>query len=363
MIIKILDRYILKEFVTVLIVSLFAFVAIFVIVDFLDFADNLIEKNARLVDIFYYYLLFIPFIYNIMSPPAMLMASLFAFNRMARRSEIIAIRSSGLSLLRIIRPILIVAALFTLGNIWISHSILPTIELKRWEVKQYQLYRRSPQNQSPTSQLSFRDKSQRFYFFYYYNPAQKTGYNVLVNTVESNYIRNRLSATKVSVSDTGWTFFDVRIWEYDPQGDIIKINNMPRYFDNSIKLLPEFFVKPEKKIQHMTWIELNEYIELLKIGGQSYAQPLMELYLRFSFPFAGFVTVLFGAPLAVRQYRRKSASIGFTISLLICFLYYGLQRVFQSMGNNGILDPFWSAWISNIIFGVMGITFLLSSNK
>ncbi|MBP7461039.1 MAG: LptF/LptG family permease [Candidatus Delongbacteria bacterium] len=360
---KILDRYIIREFINVLIVSLFAFISIFLIVDFLDFADNLIEKQARAYDVVKYYLLFIPYIYFMISPPAMLMASLFSFSRLSRRSEIIAIRSSGLSILRILAPIILIGMGMVALNTFLANWIIPGIEYRRFQVKQYQIYHREDDRANPSNQLVFRDKNLNYYYFNFYNPAAKTGYYPVISQVEKGRISRRLAATRAIVSDTAWTFIDLSLWEYDSSGQIVRTAFYPQRTDSSFRLQPELFIKPVKKIQHMNKTELQNYIELLEMGGQPIYKALMELYLRISFPFANFVTVLFGAPLAIRHFRKGSASVGFTISLVICFVYYGMQRVFQSIGGNGVFDPFWSAWLSNMVFAGIGLTYVFYSNR
>lgn len=360
---KILDRYIIREFINVLLVSLFAFIAIFLIVDFLDFADNLIEKEAQFKDILLYYILFIPYIYFMISPPAMLMASLFSFSRLSRRSEIIAIRSSGLSILRILMPIILIAIAMVALNAFLANWVIPDIEYQRFQVKQSKIYHRDDERANPTNQMVFRDKDLNYYYFSFYNPIAKTGYFPVINRMENGQISKRLTASRVVVSDTGWTFFDLYTWFYDSTGQILRTGFYPQLTDKTFRLQPEYFIKPVKKIQHMNLSELNGYIDLLGMGGQPIYKVLMELYLRISFPFANFVTVLFGAPLAIRHFRKGSASVGFSISLVICFVYYGMQRVFQSVGSNGVFDPFWSAWLSNIFFACIGLTYVFSSNR
>jgi lipopolysaccharide export LptBFGC system permease protein LptF len=84
--------------------------------------------------------------------------------------------------------------------------------------------------------------------------------------------------------------------------------------------------------------------------------------MKISFPFANFIIVLFGAPLASGR-KRTGKALGFGLSLLICFVYYGFIKAGQVLGREAMLPPLLAAWIGNAIFGAMGIFFLVKARK
>ena len=76
---------------------------------------------------------------------------------------------------------------------------------------------------------------------------------------------------------------------------------------------------------------------------------IVELYLKISYPFANFIIVLFGAPLAARK-RRGGNAVGIGISLLVCFIYYFFVHTGRVIGHQGTFPPLFAAWLGNIIF-------------
>ena len=89
---------------------------------------------------------------------------------------------------------------------------------------------------------------------------------------------------------------------------------------------------------------------------------LVDLYLKIAFPFANFIIVLFGASLSSRK-TRSGPAISFGISLLICFLYFGIIKTGQALGHNGTLSPMLAAWIGNIIFGSAAVFIFFRMSK
>jgi len=246
--------------------------------------------------------------------------------------------------------------------IW-NNAVVPGADYQKFIIKQQKIYKRQLHRIDPKRKLAFKDENNRYYYIDYYNPNQKTAYQITINTLENGKIVNRITADKAVIGKNHWTFFQGKSWELDPKGGIIESKILSSVPDSAFKLQPEYFIKPQKRLQHLSYHELKEYIRLLEFGGQDINKALTELYFRFSFPFANFITVLFGAPLAISHFRKKKNSISFSISLLICFVFYALIRVFQSLGGNGIIPPVYAAWACNIIFFSAGFVFVLITNK
>ena len=118
----------------------------------------------------------------------------------------------------------------------------------------------------------------------------------------------------------------------------------------------------QKKPEEMSYKELKSFIaEVVRNGGDP-DRWLVDLYLKFSFPFANFIIVLFGAPLSAKK-QRSSAGVGFGISLAICFFYFGIVKTAQTLGHNGTIPPIVAAWLANVIFGVGGFGILSKSGQ
>ncbi|MGH2569379.1 MAG: LptF/LptG family permease, partial [Bacteroidota bacterium] len=106
---SILDRYLVRQFIVSFLFGLFAFTLIFIMIDMMEKIDDFLDANAPTETIVEYYLTFSPEIIKLMTPVAMLLAALFVMGRLTNQNELAAIKSSGISLYRLLLPFLVVA--------------------------------------------------------------------------------------------------------------------------------------------------------------------------------------------------------------------------------------------------------------
>ena len=120
-----------------------------------------------------------------------------------------------------------------------------------------------------------------------------------------------------------------------------------------IKETPDDFLKQRIKVSSMNIKQLNEYIKKFSKSGATKALNnfRVDLYQKIAFPFANFVVILVGLPLAIMIRSRKGmtfTSLGIAIG--IGFLYYVLESLFIAFGKGGMLPPLLAAWSTPIIF-------------
>jgi lipopolysaccharide export system permease protein len=129
-----------------------------------------------------------------------------------------------------------------------------------------------------------------------------------------------------------------------------------------LKIKPETLTKRQKKPDEMGYFELAQYVKVKERSGQLVAKEATDLNLKISFPLVNFIIVLFGAPIAANP-KRSGLAIGFAISLFIAFVYYTLIRMAQSFGYSEKLPPLLAAWITNILFTILGVVLLIKAKK
>lgn len=129
---KILDRYIIKQFLLTALFGLFAFVAIFVVIDMMENLDDFIDRGANLGLIARYYLYFTPEMIKLMTPVALLLSSLFIAGRMSNQNELTAVKSTGISIYRFMIPLLIVAFVISVGAIYFNGWVVPSANRKKY---------------------------------------------------------------------------------------------------------------------------------------------------------------------------------------------------------------------------------------
>lgn len=137
----ILDRYIVRQFVSTFIFGLIAFLLIFLIIDMMEKLDDFIDANVPVGTIFQYYLWFMPEILKLMTPVAMLLGSLFVTGRLSSQNELAAIKSGGVSLYRVLIPFLVVSFLVSSVSVYFNGWIVPFANQKKFAIERAYLHR------------------------------------------------------------------------------------------------------------------------------------------------------------------------------------------------------------------------------
>ena len=360
--ITILDRYITKKFLTILFFNILAFIIIFLVIDLIEHLDKFLSYKATFHQVAKYYFYYIPFIIILTLPISMLLSSLFSLGTMAQYNEIVAIQTSGVSLYRILLPILLLAFLISIISGIAGETIVPQTNRLRLDVYRYEIKKETRKIRTARSQLAIQDTGHRQLYIQFYEVAKKRAHNVNILWIEGDKIVRRLDCRYMIWDDRKemWMLRDVteRIFQ-DSQEKITHYDSLA-YADSRITVedLLDLEIQPEE----MNYAELNRFVDKMLALGADARRWLVDLYMKISYPLANFIIVLFGAPLAARK-RRSGPALGFALALLISFIYFLFLRTGQVLGHKGELPPWLAAWIGNIVFGAGGIITMLRVRK
>jgi len=352
---RLLDKYVVGEFLKFFVLSLIAFLLIFTVVDLFEKVDKFIDKHVALTVILRYYLFDAPNTVVLMTPVALILSCFFSIGGLARHNELLAIRSSGISIVRILLPIF-VCGLVSVGTILaVSEVIVPYtnhIKIGVWKEE----IEKEPEKSNKLWNLYYVGKKNSYYQIKSFDPARKImAKPTIIWKNRDGDIYQRLDAD-AAVWNEGWTFLDVYFRQIDAEGNE-RVSHHDTFSLLTIEEVPQDFEKPQKTPEEMNFRELREYVERLRRRGSDFVRYLVELHFKVSFPFANFIIVLFGAALATNL-RKTGFAVSFAISLFICFIYWGTIQTSRSMGQNGILPPVAAGWLPNIIF-LSGALYLL----
>ncbi|HAD83011.1 TPA: LPS export ABC transporter permease LptG [Candidatus Edwardsbacteria bacterium] len=360
--IKILDRYLTREFLKSLIFSQTAFVLIFVLVDIFEKLDMFIDHRApyHLVALFYIYQ--IPYIMILTLPVAMLLASMATISQMARHHEIVAMKAAGLSLYRIFAPLFILGLLISLAVMAVGETIVPITNQKKGNLERIRIKKQLSQEPQTRFNLLYDGSQGRQFFIKRYNVEKAVMDSVSIFQVDQqNRILQRIDAAKGVWTGNVWLLEKVIIRNFRPDGTEIS-DSLQQLKLTGYEEAPASFSKRELLPDEMGFFELRQFIDRLKRSGNQVQQSVVDLYLKLSFPFANFIILLFGLPLLSNS-RKGSTASGFAISLLTCFVFWGLLQTGRALGHSATLSPILAAWLPNIIFGAIGAFLLYRAPK
>lgn len=350
-----IDRYILKQFVTTFLFILGMVMAIAVMVDVVEKIDEFVEKGppfwAIVVD---YYFNFIPYWGNLLSPIVVFLAVIFFTSRMAGRSEIIATLAGGTSFYRLMRPYLVTGILIGLAAFVLKGFIIPTATADRIEFE-YKYIKKRPYINNRNMHKKVAEDS--YMFIGFYNSARSEGTTVGFEKVVDEETVIKLDARKMNWIDSleVWRLKDVRIRTIDGRKEVLTFHDQ---IDTAFLMTPDDLYVKDQKAETMTLPELVEYIELEEMRGSDILRELyIERHRRYSDPVALVILTMIGFAMSTRK-TRGGVALQIGIGLGICFVYIALLVMGQAFVDVDF-PAFVGVWLANIIFLPISIILLL----
>jgi lipopolysaccharide export system permease protein len=349
MTIKILDKYLIKQFLQTVLFGLLAFILIFVIIDMMENLDDFIDQNVPYNLIFQYYIVFIPEIIRLMLPVSVLLSCLFTVGKMTNLSELTAMKASGLSMYRFMIPFLITAFFISLFSIYFGGYVVPMANKHKVYIEQTYMKKGLV---SAGFNIFFQDTDTRIVTISRFDVANGQANNVSIQNFDQNDITkmdSRIDAVRMKYdsSDHSWILFNgiKRIFN----NEVDSTQTFARDTLESLHFSPSDVIKKQRKPEEMSLSELKDYANEQLRTGNDPTRILIEYHSRIAFAFASLVVVLFGLPISAGK-RRGGLAIQFGLSILMTFVYLVFMKISQAFGKNGVLQPFLTAWFANFIF-------------
>ncbi|MBU0687242.1 MAG: LptF/LptG family permease [Candidatus Margulisbacteria bacterium] len=358
---KIIDRYILKELIDPFLFGLGSFTAVLsASVSLFGLVQAVIIKGMPLWVAVQIYLYELPGTMVYIFPMATLLAALLAFARLSGNSEIIAFRASGISLYRIIIPVMALGLAISLTALVFQEIVVPESNQAAKNLLVETASKHTPQIKENVFVPELKNGELKRIFY-----ARRMEGSVMEGVIVQEFTDGSLSqiinANQASWQGQRdqWLFKNGVIYLLTESGEYKHLIKFKEQYI-SIKYTPADFYVGDKNPEEMTFADLREYIALKERMGADVTDLKIQLNMKLAIPFASLVFVLIGAPLGLFP-KRASSSIGFGLSIIVIFAYYILMFVSMSFGELKVLPPVVAAWLPNIITG--GFGFYLLSKK
>ena len=359
---RLLDRYLTREYLRFYIMILLSFTVIFLVVDFFDNLPKLLRRGATWDLMVMYFGLRLPYLVILTSPVVVLLSGLFLMDSLSKYSESIAIRSAGISIVRMVRPLFAIGAVIGIAVLLLGEFVLPWAEAKRGYVYTVLIKKQKLEDRKMLSNIHYQGTDNNMYFIGFFD-----GYRNNLKTIDiSNFdpdtgiIHSKIIADRATWENNNWVFENCYIRTFK-DGMPDSTNFYPRTVLKFVDVTPNDFIRSSKSPMSMNFFELRNYIKRLRKVGEQYHVELTDLYYKVSFPIANLIILLFCIPLASASVRSRGRGLIFAIGLFVCFFYLSILRLAQSLGHSGVVDPLASAWIPHAIFLVIGLYFLFKA--
>ena len=355
---KLLDRYIFNELIIPFISGIAAFTIILagstVLFSLIGEAIKYSIPFWHVVQLFLYRL---PAIIALSFPMAVLLATLIAFGRMGNDLEILAFRAGGLSVLRLVIPVILFGFCVSIMTIWFNESVVPRAASSAEDI--FRTYRHSDK---PTIR-------QNVNLTEYKNDLPSRIINV--SKIEEGILKSITvaeyddgSLTRLIRANTGkwlpsggWEFYNGIMHNFhiqDPRR--VTVIDFKKEFIN-IKVNPFDLTKRKKTSEELTREDLKKQIQLKEALGKDPIKDVMDYHMKLSVAFASLIYSILGASIGLRPHR-SSSGMGLGISLLIIFCYILLMSIGMGLGLSHMIPPLFAAWFPNIICGSAGLYLL-----
>lgn len=346
---KILDRYLVKQFLQTILFGLLAFTLLFVVIDLMENLGDFIDQNVPASLIFQYYLVFIPEMIRLMTPVAVLLASLFTAGKMANLNELTAIKASGVSLYRFMTPFILTAVLISVFSVYFGGYLVPFANKQKIFIEQNSMKKGIV---FFGSNIFFQDSETRIVTISYYDVTQGQANQISIQEFDKKDKTKLISRTdsfrmNYDSTKSAWFVYDGITRTFSDSLEVVEKFMVREFKDLNFK--PSDVIQKQRKPEEMTLSDLNNFASEQLRTGNDPTSTQIEYHSRIAFAFASMIVVLFGLPISANR-RRGGLAIQFGINLLITFIYLVFMKVSQAFGKSGVLNPLITAWFANFIF-------------
>jgi lipopolysaccharide export system permease protein len=361
--IKIIDAYITKEFIQMVIFGLVAFILIFILVDLMENLDDFIDQKVSASIILKYYFYFSPEIIKLTLPVAVLLSCLFTTGRMSNLNELTALKVSGMSLYRFMVPFLVISLMLSILSVYFNGWVVPKTNRKKLNLER--VYMRKHLESWGKYNIYIQDTYTRLLSIGYFDDELNIAHRVDIQDFDSSDVtkviaRYTAPSMKWDSLSGNWLLINCIYRKFNPNGE--SIEKRDTFNIGKLNFKPIDIKRKQMKPDEMNLDEMKEFIQDQIRSGNDPARWLTDYHSKISFPFSNLIVVLFGVALA-SQKKRAGLAMEFGLSLLIAFLYFIFIKIGASLGYARILHPFISAWLANIVFLVVGIITILKVRK
>ncbi len=361
----ILDDYVLKQFLSTFVLVLVSFLLLMIIFTFFELLGDIIRNRTPLVTVGAYLINLMPnLVYNL-TPLCTLVAVLATFGALNRTSELTAMKATGISLYRVMVPVLVIAAIIGAALFAFDESYLPTANRRQEALRSVIKGKPAQTFLRPDQQWIFGrqepGKPARIYYYEFFDSDRDRFANLTVFEFdpESFALSRRIFATSAHWEPGLHQWIFEEGWERSFQGDAMR-----NYRTFQVQTFPEiredpvYFKKENRQSQEMSFGELDRYIHDLGQSGFDTMRLRVQLNRKLAYPLITLVMSVLAIPFALSMGKRGSLT-GIAAAIGLAIAYWVIAGTFEAMGNVNMLPAILAAWSPDLLFGLIGGYLLL----
>jgi LPS export ABC transporter permease LptG/LPS export ABC transporter permease LptF len=364
---RILDEYVVREFLGIFLLVLSGFVMLMLVFTFFEDIKDILQRNIPLSTVGEYLINLTPDMLYQITPLAVLIAVLVTFGVLNRNSEIIAMKACGISLYRLVIPIVSIAGLLAVGLFLFDQFYLPQAN-RRQEALHNIIKGRPPQTVlHPEQNWIFGQprpgEPGRIFYYQFFDHKINEFANLSIFEFDpyTFALSRRIFATRATWDPaTGaWNFQNG--WQREISGaNVTEYRPFLKTSFAEIHEDPGYFTKVKWQAQEMNFGQLNHYINDLRQSGFDTMRLRVELWHKLAYPLMAVIIAVLAIPFALSMGRRSSLT-GIAVAIAVTLAYIVFSDLFEGLGDVNYLPAAMAAWSSDLIFGLVGSYLLLKT--
>ena len=366
----ILDEYVLKEFLKIFGMVLAGFVLLLLVFTFFELMGDILRNHVSLMTVGAYLLNLTPSMLYQITPLSVLIAVLVTFGMLNRSSELIAMKATGISLYRLVIPVLVISVILAAGLFAFDQFYLPQANRKQEALRNIIKGRPAQTTLHPDQKWILGQQPEgakhatepgRIFYYQFFSPDENAFANLTLFEFDpaTFAVTKRVFASRVVWDEARHAWVFENGWERTMQGDTL---SSFREFQNAsfpeMREEPGYFKKENLQSQEMNFGQLRHYISDLQQSGFDTMRLRVQLYDKLAYPLVTIVMAVLAIPFALSMGRRSSLT-GVAMAIGIALSYWAVSGLFDAMGNVNFLPSAIAAWSPDILFGLTGGYLLL----
>ena len=356
---SIINKYIAREIFRYFGIILAMVIGIYLAVDFFEKIDDFIEARLHFSMALFYFIFKIPLIISQIIPVCILLAVLIVFSLMSKNNEIVALKSSGVSIYYLLKPVLLIGLLFSILLFFLSEVIVP-ITMGKANIIWLKDVRKESAVISKEKDIWIKG-NRLITHIKYYNPEAKAIFGITINNFDEDFgLIKRIDAKKGVFKQGKWSLHEVMEQNFNKEDG----NNSIMFYEEKrekLDFLPEDLKRVIKKSEEMNFNELLAYIKKVEAEGYDATIYRVDLHAKIAFPFICIIMCIIGTGIAAGTKIKESLPVSIACGLGVAFLYWVLYSFCVSLGYGEMLPSVIAAWAANLIFLCFGGFTLLNA--
>jgi len=358
----ILDKYILKRYLSTFIVMLLLFIPIGITIDVSEKVNKMIENHMPFKAIAQYYVDFTIYFANLLFPIFLFLSIIWFTSKLANDTEIIAILSSGISFSRFLRPYLIGATFVSIFSLVFGFYLVPKASDGFQNFRYVYLVGNGGNEMRDNSDVCRQINKEEFIYVSSFNSASKMAFNFSMERFVKDKLKYKVTASRIqwNAKQKSYSLFDYKKRKVGKLNDIIE--SIPRK-DTVFKFDLEDLTPVVYIAETLSYGDLIKFIAKERERGSTNINAyLVVLYKKYSIPISAFILTIIAVAVSSMK-RRGGMGINLSVGILLAFAFVFLDKIFGVLAEKSATPPILAVWIPNIVFGILAIILLRNAKR